>query len=276
MGIVNKVMEKVGWKPPTSKESGITDSDTLFSDKIISYVEMFYNDDIRIVNANIDRSQTDYRYSQESNKTRPVKINLKSSYHLSGDRTEDTKFNDKNAPLQIHCFGDSWTYGWDIKQEETFVHLLGDENTSVWNYGAGNTGLDYSVKKITEVYNKFNHKENQNFIYVITIPHSFRRMFIEDNGCARRTWEKPTAAQTNEYNHYLYFYHHYEILNRLIGRDKIIWGTWDDEIPKHMIDVFFDLHDLAGNHPGVESHKMYADSIKKIMKESGWYGEEKI
>jgi hypothetical protein len=76
MGIVNKVMEKVGWKPPTSKESGITDSDTLFSDKIISYVEMFYNDDIRIVNANIDRSQTDYRYSQESNKTRPVKINL--------------------------------------------------------------------------------------------------------------------------------------------------------------------------------------------------------
>ena len=43
-----------------------------------------------------------------------------------------------------------------------------------------------------------------------------------------------------------------------------------------MIDVFFDLHDLAGNHPGPESHKMYADSIKNIMKENGWYSEEKI
>ena len=124
MSLVDKVMEKVGWKPPTSKESGITDSDTLFSDKIINYVEMFYNDDIRIVNANIDRSHSDYRYSQESNKTKPVRINLKSSYHLSGDRTEDPKYNDKDSPLQIHCFGDSWTYGWDIKQEETFVIYL--------------------------------------------------------------------------------------------------------------------------------------------------------
>ena len=72
----------------------------------------------------------------------------------------------------------------------------------------------------------------------------------------------------------MYFYHHYEILNRLIGRDKIIWGTWDDEIPKHMIDVFFDLHDYAGRHPGPESHKAYAEQIKTIMKDSGWYNEK--
>ena len=51
------------------------------------------------------------------------------------------------TPLQIHCFGDSWTYGWDVKQEESFPHLLGDENTSVWNYGAGKTGLDWTMKK---------------------------------------------------------------------------------------------------------------------------------
>ena len=154
--------------------------------------------------------------------------------------------------------------------------MLGDEKTSVWNYGAGKTGIDYCARKMSEVYHKFNHEQNRNFIYVVTIPHSFRRMFIEENGCARRTWEKPTAAQTNEYNHYLYFYHHYEIINRLIVRDKIIWGTWDDEIPTDIIDVFFDLHDLGGNHPCPESHKMYADSIKNIMKENGWYSEEKI
>ena len=100
-------------------------------------------------------------------------------------------------------------------------------------------------------------------------------MYIEDNGTARRTWDKPDAAETNEYNHFLYLYHHYEILNRLIGREKIIWGTWDDEIPKNMIDVFFDLHDYAGRHPGPESHKLYAEQIKDIMRKNGWYNEQK-
>ena len=41
-----------------------------------------------------------------------------------------------------------------------------------------------------------------------------------------------------------------------------------------MIDIFFDLHDYAGRHPGPESHKKYAEKIKTIMKKSGWYEEE--
>ena len=298
MGIVDKVMKGVGWKPPTSKQSGITDADTLYSEETIRYVEMYYNEDHRVINVNPDGSvpnidlrynyatkntkpmrvdlkgnfyqedvrvinvnpdgtipNTDLRYNFATKNTRPGKVDIKGNYYLDGSREKDLKYNDDNAPLQIHCFGDSWTYGWDVKQEETFVHLLGDENTSVYNYGAGKTGLDYAVKKITEVYAKHNHRENQNFVYVITIPHSFRRMHFEDNGTARRTWDKPTAAE----------------VNRLIGREKIIWGTWDDEIPKHMIDIFFDLHDLAGRHPGIESHKLYAEQIRTIMKKNGWY-----
>ena len=38
------VLEKLGWKPPSSKQSGITDADTLFSDKTIQHVEKYYND----------------------------------------------------------------------------------------------------------------------------------------------------------------------------------------------------------------------------------------
>ncbi len=271
------VLEKLGWKPPTSKQSGITVADTLYSEKTIEYVKMYYNEDIRVLNVNPDGTipNTDLRYNNATKNTVPGKVDMKGAFYQYEDRFRDTKYNDRNAPLQIHCFGDSWTYGWDVKQEETFVHLLGDENTSVWNYGAGKTGLDYAVKKITEVYVNFNHNENKNFVYVITVPHSFRRMFFEDNGTARRTWDKPVAAEVNEYNHYLYFYHHYEILNRLVGRDKIIWGTWDDEIPKNMIDVFFDLHDYAGRHPGIESHKLYAEQIKTIMRDNGWYNEGK-
>ena len=52
------------------------------------------------------------------------------------------------------------------------------------------------------------------------------------------------------------------MMNRLIGRNKIIWGTWDDEIPKHMIDIFFDLYDLAGRHP-IKSHE---HTLKKSNK----------
>ena len=272
------VLEKLGWKPPSSKQSGITDADTLYSDKTIQHIEKYYNEEIRYINVAEDGSEIgkdiDHRHSKLGPGKKAIPINLANDLYLNGYRYQDPIYNDKNAPLQIHCFGDSWTYGWDVEQKETFVHLLGDENTSVWNYGAGKTGLDWAVKKITEVYHNFNHKENQNFIYVITVPHSFRRMHFEDNGVARRCWDKPTAAEVNEYNHFLYFYHHYEILNRLIGRDKIIWGTWDDEIPKHMIDVFFDLHDYAGRHPGPESHRLYAEQIKTIMRDSGWYNEQ--
>ena len=273
------VLEKLGWKPPSSKQSGITDADTLFSDKTITHIEKYYNEEVRYINVAADGSDigkdVDHRYTTLGANKKAIPITL--SQHLYQDdksRYQDPKYNDKNAPLQIHCFGDSWTYGWDVKQEECFVHLLGDKNTSVWNYGGGKTGLDWAVKKVTEVYHNFNHRINQNFVYVITVPHSFRRMHFEDNGTARRTWDKPVAAETNEYNHFLYFYHHYEILNRLIGRDKIIWGTWDDEIPKKMIDVFFDLHDYAGRHPGPESHRLYAEQIKTIMRDSGWYNEQ--
>ena len=231
------VLEKLGWKPPSSKQSGITDADTLFSDKTIQHIEKYYNEELRYINVAADGSDigkdVDHRHSTLGAGKKAIPITL--SQHLYQDdksRYQDPKYNDKNAPLQIHCFGDSWTYGWDVKQEECFVHLLGDENTSVWNYGGGKTGLDWAVKKVTEVYHNFNHRINQNFVYVITVPHSFRRMHFEDNGTARRTWDKPVAAEVNEYNHFLYFYHHYEILNRLIGREKIIWGTWDDEIQR--------------------------------------------
>ena len=42
-----------------------------------------------------------------------------------------------------------------------------------------------------------------------------------------------------------------------------------------MIDIFFDLYDLAGRHPGVESHKAYAEQIREILRKSGWYNEQK-
>ena len=39
--------------------------------------------------------------------------------------------------------------------------------------------------------------------------------------------------------------HHYNIMNTFVGRDKIIWGTWDGDLPAEYFDVNFDLVDTT-------------------------------
>ena len=202
MGIVDKVKKVIDWKPPSSRESGVTMDEKLYSDETIAYVEMYYNENKRVIHGNADGTlpDIDLRYNRETDDSVKIILDLDEQYYLDGSRIEDPKYNDTSPEhLQIHCFGDSWTYGWDVEQEETFVHLLGDEKTSVWNYGAGKTGIDYCARKMAEVYHKFNHEQNRNFIYVVTIPHSFRRMHFEDNGVARRCWDNHHRSNNKKY-----------------------------------------------------------------------------
>ena len=60
-------------------------------------------------------------------------------------------------------------------------------------------------------------------------------------------------------------------MNRLIGRDKIIWGTWDGDLPQDMFDVVFECidHTEDGLHPGPKAHKQYAEILKKELKRYG-------
>ena len=111
---------------------------------------------------------------------------------------------------------------------------------------------------------------------MITVPHAFRRMHFDEQNIGRRSWAKENAIKETEYNHYLYFLHHYELLNSLVGRDKIIWGTWDVEIPHDKMDIFFEIHDFIGptHHPGPIGHRKYAEKIKNILRKNGWYGQE--
>ena len=104
---------------------------------------------------------------------------------LEGGRQHDPIYNDENAKYQIYTFGCSWTYGWYVEQEQTFTHLLGDENTAVHNYGAGGTGLDFAVKTLSEVY----IPESTRQIFIITVPHYFRRTWFDDDGVVMRPWQ---------------------------------------------------------------------------------------
>ena len=185
--------------------------------------------------------------------------------NLDGGRHHDPIYNDENVGRQIYTFGCSWTYGWGVEQTQTFTHLLGDENTSVHNYGAGGTGLDFAVKTLSEVY----IPESRRQIFIITMPHYFRRTWFDDDGVIYKPWELKEFVDFNEYNNYFYFLHQYNLLNKFVGRDKIIWGTWDGDLPKEMFDVKFETYDLVEDklHPGVKSHKQYAEKIKDVLQD---------
>ena len=184
---------------------------------------------------------------------------------LEGGRQHDPIYNDENARRQIYTFGCSWTYGWDIQQQQTFTHLLGDENTAVHNYGAGGTGLDFAVKTLSEVYIPQSRRQ----IFIITVPHFFRRTWFDDDGVVLRAWQVKEQTNINEYNNYYNFLHNYELVNRLLGKDKIIWGTWDMDLPKEKFDVFFERIDYTNDklHPGPKSHEQYAEKIKDVLQD---------
>ena len=59
------------------------------------------------------------------------------------------------------------------------------------------------------------------------------------------------------------------MLNLFVGRDKIIWGAWDGDLPNEYFDVRLDLVDTTedGLHPGIKAHKQYTERLKKIIDE---------
>ena len=183
---------------------------------------------------------------------------------LEGGRQHDPIYNNPNSKKQVYTFGCSWTYGWGVEQTETFTHLLGDENTAVHNYGAGGTGLDFAVKTLSEVYIPQSTRQ----IFIITVPHYFRRTWFGDDGVVYKPWELKEFVDFNEYNNYFYFLHQYNFVNKFVGRDKIIWGTWDGDLPSEMFDVKFETYDLVEDklHPGKESHKRYAGKLKNVLR----------
>jgi len=217
---------------------------------------------VGIMNKKVEKFYYENYREYPNGKTQALNIYQNNMGRLEGGRQHDPIYNDENARRQIYTFGCSWTYGWDIQQQQTFTHLLGDENTAVHNYGAGGTGLDFAVKTLSEVYIPQSRRQ----IFIITVPHFFRRTWFDDDGVVLKAWQVKEQTNINEYNNYYNFLHNYELLNRFVGRDKIIWGTWDMDLPKEKFDVFFERIDYTddGLHPGPKSHKQYANKIKEI------------
>ena len=214
---------------------------------------------------NVERFYYDNHRVNKDGTERGLNIYENNFGKLEGDRFHDPIYNNPNVKKQVYTFGCSWTYGWGVEQTETFTHLLGDENTAVHNYGAGGTGLDFAVKTLSEVY----IPESRRQIFIITVPHYFRRTWFDDDGVVYKPWELKEFVDFNEYNNYFYFLHQYNFVNKFVGRDKIIWGTWDGDLPSEMFDVKFETYDLVKDklHPGKKSHKRYAEKIKNVLQD---------
>ena len=220
-------------------------------------VEKLYYDDYRV-----------YANEPGGPKEEGLNIYQNNNGKLDGGRQHDPIYNDENASHQIYTLGCSWTYGWDLEQEQTFAHLLGDENTAIHNYGGGGTGLDFAAKKLTEVY----IPESTRQIFIITIPHTFRKIWFDNEGVVYKSWSVPKEFEYNEYNVYFSLLHHYEMINKFVGKDKIIWGTWGkhndakSDVPDDFVEVKLDCVDYTGTgHPGPKSNELYAKKLKKII-----------
>ena len=223
------------------------------------------------VKDNVERLFYDNYRVRGSGKPQALNIYQNNNGKFEGGRQHDPIYNDENAKYQIYTFGCSWTYGWYVEQEQTFTHLLGDENTAVHNYGAGGTGLDFAVKTLSEVYMPTSTRQ----IFIITIPHLFRRTWFTDYGEVHKAWQVKELEGINEYNDYYNFLHNYELLNRFVGRDKIIWSCWGGDtfglydLIEDRVDLSFDLVDVALDkmHPGPKSHKKYAKKLKDVLQD---------
>lgn len=223
----------------------------------------------------IDRQVVE-RWYYEDKITTPTDRFVAPMYQEEGSRLVDPIYNDKDSALEIHTFGCSWTYGWGVKQTETFPHLLGTDGVSIHNHGRGGIGLDHAIAVLLRVLPS--HLDNfSNTLYIITIPHFDRRDWFRDNGEPYRPWHRKQDIVFNDYNNYYYLLHQYEMLNTFIG-DKIIWGGWSLQVndQEGMTDSIGDLElinfeqiDFGDDeqHPGPSSHIKYAEKLKKAINE---------
>ena len=68
---------------------------------------------------------------------------------------------------------------------------------------------------------------------------------------------------------YFNFLHHYNILNTFVGRDKIIWGTWDGDLPADILMLILTwwIQLRMDLHPGPKAHKQYAEKLKDVLQD---------
>ena len=89
-----------------------------------------------------------------------------------GARGDDVNLEDLEKKRSVVFLGDSYTFGWRVKDEETFSfyfdRLIDNDNVDVMNFGMGGFGLDHLIANYK--FNKNLFKEGD--IFIVTLEKS--------------------------------------------------------------------------------------------------------
>ena len=185
---------------------------------------------------------------------------------------------------KIGFFGCSFTFGEGVEYENTFAYLVANQNNlNPFNFGIGGS----SIHRITRIFSIVTKLIKLDYA-VFTLPHWQRQMYLKPNGEIinliphwphfdfSKISQKLTELDEDYYIiqtvSFLAWIYDLAIANKI----KIILSSWDNELhklcetiyPDLTIDTFQNIeNDKArdNSHPGIKSHKNYADKINKKL-----------
>lgn len=198
---------------------------------------------------------------------------------------------DTNKKIKIACFGDSFTFGDGLREEETHVQHLATFFPEAELYNVGKGGA--SLERITRTFAAFTKFVDVD-IAVFTLPHIQREFFIDDRGIT-------IDLIPNEiHNHFKYLEPFLELpetyqkiklsLNvnyildvaNILGI-KVLFTSWDIAThnllkicaPENTADKFFpnNLDNYMARdkqHPGKHSQLRHAKNIRKELYDRAW------
>lgn len=198
-----------------------------------------------------------------------------------------------NKKIKIGCFGDSFTFGDGVKEEDVYVEQLRYliEDTELYNVGKGGS----SFERITRTFAAF-VKFVDIDIAVFTFPHIHREFFIDDTGLV--TDLIPNVDESNA--HFKYMLPFFELpenyqktklslnVNYILDVAdilgiKVLFTSWDIPTynllkicaPENTANKFFpnDLDNKKARdkvHPGKISQLRHAKNIRKELYDRTW------
>jgi hypothetical protein len=200
---------------------------------------------------------------------------------------------DTDKKIKIACFGDSFTFGDGIKQEDTYVERIREmiQDTELYNVGKGGASFE-RVVRIFAAFVKFVDID----IAVFTFPHIHREFFIDDIG-----FSVDLIPHTHEKNvHWKYMLPFFELpenyqktklsfgvnyildIADILGI-KVLFTSWDTPTydllkicaPEHTANKVFpnNLDNKMARdkqHPGPKSQLRHAKNIRKEIYDRAW------
>lgn len=200
---------------------------------------------------------------------------------------------DTEKKLKIACFGDSFTFGDGIPEEEVYVERLRYliDDAELYNVGKGGSSIE-RVARTFAAFVKFVKID----IAIFTLPHVYREYFIDDAG--NPTDLIPVEDSDNHHAKYMepFFAMHdnYQLVKlslninyildiaNLLGI-KVLFTTWDqptydllkicaeDNAAQRIFPNDLDVKQARDKqHPGKMSHQRHAKNIMKELHDRTW------